>query len=235
MRKWSTILLLLIGALIITRLLPFSSFFRMLDTMVHEFGHAVATLMLSGHVERIELNSDHSGVTYSALSSQWRLIVASLAGYPAASLFSVLLFYLYHKHKAVIGLIILTAIAAVMLVFFVHSGYGVWWLVGFGVLNSVILLLGPKIQNIYYLMLAILALTESFVSSLFLLVAAITQPSAAGDAANLQRLTGIPAVVWAVLFVAIALWCVRAGLQLLVRGRVERRPDADSGRMNGSV
>ncbi|MFS0727282.1 M50 family metallopeptidase [Paenibacillus sp. 1P07SE] len=224
MRKWSAVLLVVAGILVITRLLPFSSFFRMLDTMVHEFGHAAATLLLSGHVERIELNSDHSGVTYSALSTRWRMILASLAGYPAASLFSVLLMYLFHKRKQAVGLMILTVMAAVMLLFFVRSGYGVWWLSGFGVLNIVILFLGPKVQNFYYLFLAVLALTESLVSTLFLLLAALIEPATAGDAANLQRLTGLPAVLWAGLFAAVALWCVRAGLQLLVQERHARTP-----------
>lgn len=219
LKKWTAILLVLIGVLIVIRLLPFTSFLRMLDTMVHEFGHAAMTLLLSGQVERIELNSDHSGVTYSALSSHWRLIAASLAGYPVASLFAVAMCYLYRIRKQAAGLVLLSAIAAIMLLFFVHSGYGVWWLAGFIVLNSVSLLLGPKVQNLYYPLLALLALTEQFVSALFLLLAALTSPSGAGDATNLQRLTSVPAAFWSLLFVAIALWCVRAGLYQFVKER----------------
>lgn len=69
MNKWIKALLFLVGAAILTRLIPFSSWFRILDTMIHELGHALMTLLMSGRVLSIELNPDHSGVTYSMLSS----------------------------------------------------------------------------------------------------------------------------------------------------------------------
>ncbi len=70
-------------------------FFRNLDTMIHEFGHAMATLLLSGRVLRIDLNPDHSGVTYSTIpaSSTWGMAAVSLAGYVTAALVSLLLFF----------------------------------------------------------------------------------------------------------------------------------------------
>ena len=77
---------------------PFSSWFRILDTMIHELGHAAMTLLMSGRVLSIELNPDHSGVTYSMLASGgWSPIVVSLAGYTSASLFAILMFYGYAK------------------------------------------------------------------------------------------------------------------------------------------
>ena len=62
MSNWVKTILFLIGSAVLTHWIP-SSFFRNLDTMVHEFGHAVVTLALSGKVMYIELYSDHSGVT----------------------------------------------------------------------------------------------------------------------------------------------------------------------------
>lgn len=91
MNKWLKTLLFLAGSALLTRFIPFSSLFRNLDTMFHEFGHALVTLLLSGSVLRIELYPDHSGVTYSAIaagegnsciagriSSGFTLLIASL-------------------------------------------------------------------------------------------------------------------------------------------------------------
>lgn len=69
MNKWLKTLLFLAGSALLTRFIPFSSLFRNLDTMFHEFGHALVTLLLSGSVLRIELYPDHSGVTYSAIAA----------------------------------------------------------------------------------------------------------------------------------------------------------------------
>ncbi|MGV2644778.1 M50 family peptidase, partial [Clostridium perfringens] len=92
MRDRLKALLFLMGAAILTRLIPFSSWFRILDTMIHELGHAVLTLLMSGRVLSIELNPAHRGVTYSMLASGgWSPIVGSLAGYMSAALCALLM------------------------------------------------------------------------------------------------------------------------------------------------
>ena len=86
MNKWLKTILFLVASVFLTRFIPFSSLFRNLDTMIHEFGHALMTLLLSGKVLRIELYADHSGVTYSSMLTPGRSILVSLAGYVTASL-----------------------------------------------------------------------------------------------------------------------------------------------------
>ena len=219
MNKWLKTILFLIGSAILTRLLPFSSWFRILDTMVHELGHAVATLLLSGSVLRIELNPDHSGATYSIISSNWSSILVSLSGYTAASLFSILMFYGYYKRRQKEGLILITAMALLTIVFFVRSGYGLWWLLAFVVINIVFYFIGPRVRSFYYLVLAFLCLEESVIGPISLAIIAITRPGQAGDAANLANSTFLPAILWALLFVLFALWCAKIALQLFWRKR----------------
>lgn len=214
MGRWIITVLFLGLSAFLTRMIPFSSFFRNLNTMLHEFGHALITLVLSGRVTRIELNPDHSGVTYSLLKS-WSIIPVSLAGYILASLFALLFFYLYSVGKERIGIIAATSIAAVMLLFFVHQGFGLWWLIGFIVLNVIVLLIGGVVQHFYYMLLSFLALEESVISTITVIVYAVTDPESAGDAAGLQSVTGIPAVIWAILFILVAFWCAQASLRLL--------------------
>lgn len=223
MNKWLTTLLFLAGSALLTRLIPFSSLFRNLDTMFHEFGHALVTLLLSGSVLRIELYADHSGVTYSAIAAGGRAILVSLAGYLLASLFSLLLFYLYSKGRYVWGLMLATGVALIMLLLYVRGGFGMIWLSGFIALNIVMMFVWPKAGKYYYLFLAFLTLEESVMGALFLVKAAAFTPSMAGDAANLARLTPLPAIVWALLFFLFALLCAKWALGFFFKGERGRQ------------
>nr|WP_235775605.1 MULTISPECIES: M50 family metallopeptidase [Paenibacillus] len=205
-------ILFLIGSVFLTRWIPFSSLFRNLDTMIHEFGHAAVTLLLSGRVLRIELYADHSGVTYSAVQAGFRSVLVALAGYTSASLFALLLFRLYVKGRKDWGLILSTAVAVVMLALYVRGSFGMLWLTGFACLNMIMLMAGNGIRTFYYLLLAFLTLEESVVGALYLVFAAAGSPGGAGDATNLARLTGVPAVFWAILFLAFALICAKWAL-----------------------
>lgn len=200
-----------------TRLIPFSSLFRNLDTMIHEFGHALVTLLLSGSVLRIELYADHSGVTYSAIEAGGRAILVSISGYLLASLFALLLFYLYSRGRHEWGLILATGVAAVMLVLYVRGSFGMIWLSGFIALNILMLTVWKKVSKYYYLLLAFLTLEESVMGSLFLVYAAGISPTRAGDASNLARLTPIPAIIWALLFFLFSLLCAKWALGLFFK------------------
>ncbi|MNZ48368.1 hypothetical protein D3C78_661100 [compost metagenome] len=224
MNKWLKALLFLLGAAFLTRLIPFSNWFRILDTMIHELGHAVMTLVMSGSVLRIELNPDHSGVTYSMLSAGWSQVAVSLAGYISASLFAIALFYGYYKQKQTIGLVIISVIAVTMIVFFVRSGYGLWWIIIFVIVNLLFYFIGGRIQNFYYLLLSFLCLEESVMGPVTLLLRSLTQPNHAGDATNLANTTMIPAFIWALLFVAISFWCAKTALQLYWKDRTPVSP-----------
>lgn len=218
MKDWLKTILLLFVAALLTRFIPFSYLFRTLDTMVHEFGHAVVTLLTSGEVIRIDLNADHSGVTYSTLTSNWAAILTALAGYIGASLFAVLLFYLFYKRLEQLGFAVMTLIAAVMVALYVHGGYGFWWLAGFILLNAIIMFFaGNWLRKGYYLLLAFITLEESVLAPSMLMLAAVTSPGQAGDASNLAASTFIPAPVWAALFLLVALWCARLAVSLFLR------------------
>ncbi|WP_145047717.1 MULTISPECIES: M50 family metallopeptidase [Paenibacillus] len=217
MNKWLKTILFLVVSVFLTRFIPFSSLFRNLDTMIHEFGHALATLLLSGKVLRIELYADHSGVTYSTMLTPGRSILVSLAGYISASLFAWLLFYLYRKGRHMWGLGIVTAIALVSLLLYVRGEFGMLWLTGFIALNVVIMIFGAKIVKFYYLFLAFLTLEESVLSAMYVGLLSWTQPSRAGDAANLAQQTFMPAMFWGTLFALFALWCAKGALALFFR------------------
>ncbi|WP_274361642.1 M50 family metallopeptidase [Paenibacillus thermotolerans] len=226
MGRWIVTLAFLVGSFALTQWLPFSSYFKNVDTMIHEFGHAAATLVLSGDVMYIHLYEDHSGVTQSAVQEGWQVIPVALSGYIAASFFTVLLFYLHHKSRYRTGLFIVTAVAAASLLLFVRNDYGAQWLLGFLGLNAVAFLLpiGP-VRTAYYLLIAFLTLVESVLSALTVMLLSWNDAKAAGDAANLAGATGVPAIVWGVLFFLIAMWSAKKAIGFFVPSSKKRKQD----------
>ncbi len=222
--------LVLIGCAFLTRFLP-TSFFRNVDTMVHEFGHALMVLVMSGKVMTISLYADHSGVTQSYLSSRSSFIPVSLAGYMTASLFAWLLFALYARRRYSFGLWIVTGIAAVSLALFVRNSFGMSWLAGLLVLNLLVLFLPYEgLRKYYFLFVAFLSLEESVMGPLTLVLLAFRNGSGAGDAGILARITPLPGFVWSLLFFLFALWCAKQAIDSFSgRDRHNRKSSRSTG------
>ncbi|WNR44838.1 M50 family metallopeptidase [Paenibacillus roseipurpureus] len=232
MSNWVKTILFLIGSAVLTHWIP-TAFFRNLDTMVHEFGHAVVTLALSGKVMYIELYRDQSGVTLSTMTKSWAIIPVSLAGYMTASMFAWFLFSAYAKGKQRLGLQVTAILSILSLVLFVRNGYGIMFLVGFIVITVVVLALTPKwLRDFYYLLLAFLCLEESVFGPISLVLYAAQNSGKAGDATNLANHTGVPAIVWAIGFTLFALWCAKQAVSAFLgrnKGAARRsRPAAVS-------
>jgi hypothetical protein len=204
----------------LTRFIPFSEFFRNVDTLVHELSHALVTLLLSGDVRLIYLYADQSGVTYSSYAGAWKSVPISLAGYFGSALFAMLLFFLHSRKKEKAGLIAIAVVAVLGLSLFVRNGYGMAWCGGFTVLTLFICYLSrPGLLKGYYLLIAFICLVESVISALVILSLAFHDPGAAGDAASLSNATYLPATFWALLFAAFSLWCARLSIKLFyIRG-----------------
>jgi hypothetical protein len=217
MIKWSKTILYILGSAILANFLPFSAFFKNIDTLIHEFGHAIMTLVLSGSVMDIALYSDQSGVTRSAVANGWSKLPIGLAGYMTASLFTWYLFASYAKGRQRSGLIAITIIAAATLVLFVRNGYGFTWLIGFIALNVVVLMFAGKgISRFYYLLIAFLSLEESVFGPIWLNFAAVFRSSRAGDATLLSQTTSVPALVWSLWFTLFAVWCAKQAITAFV-------------------
>lgn len=182
-------------------------FFNIINTGLHEFGHALVALLTGGSVERIELFKDTSGTTTTKSENGFSAFWVSLAGYPFAASVAWLAFYLIFQ-GAEQGLVIgLSILFLVMLVFWIRNWYGAFWVVLFCVVNGLLLYYGkPEYMHYVALFYAVMIMVESVTSAIVLVVMSFRDPSRAGDATNLQGLTHIPAFIWAFLFLAYAVW-----------------------------
>jgi len=224
MNPWLKTIGLIVITAILTRFIPFSEYFRNVNTLIHEMAHAVVTLLLSGNVVYIHLFEDHSGVTYSSLPEAWRIIPVSLFGYIGASLFVVQLFRWFAQGKQQHGLTALTVLAAIGLIVFIRNSYGMVWCAGFIALCAVASVIRwTSLRDLFYLLIAFICLVESVWTPIMLILIAVTSPEEAGDATNLEAATGIPAIAWAVVFTLVALWCGKVAVgAMFPRGRREK-------------
>ena len=188
--------------LILPRIPVVGKFFNIINTAIHEFGHALVALLLNGKVNRIELFKDTSGTTTTQTGRVGAFFVA-LAGYPFAVSVAWLSFYLLQQGAAKGLLLGLSLLFIIMLLFWIRNGYGVLWTVLFCALNGYLIYLDNENYISYAaLFYATMILTESVCSVLVLIYLSFKNPSSAGDATNLQKLTHVPAAIWSLLFAA---------------------------------
>jgi hypothetical protein len=87
--------------------------------------------------------------------------------------------------------------------FYVRNAYGIFWLVTFTAIIFIVNFYGGEfLQYAFTAWLSGIMLFEALYSSVELVIIANKRPKSAGDAYNLKQLTGIPAMIWALLFVA---------------------------------
>jgi len=181
-----------------------------LNTHLHELCHAAAAILTRGDVEYIRIYQDTSGVTYLRTAAPW---ITSSAGYVGASVIGMLALLASRTGKGCRAT--LWTLAAAMLVSNILwvRGEALGWVLGFawaaGLGACAHYLSGPKLKVATQFAGIQQCLSSAHSVFVILQLAAVTHD--AGDAASMQDLTGIPAVVWAVI------WCM-IGLATLVFG-----------------
>ncbi|MCQ2284869.1 MAG: M50 family metallopeptidase [Bacteroidales bacterium] len=203
------LLISLAVAIVLPRIPVVGKFFNIINTALHEFGHALMALMTGGEVRKIQLFQDTSGVTTTQSGNRLSAFFVSLAGYPFAVSIAWLSFYLVQQNASLALVVALSVLFFIMLLFWIRNGYGALWVVLFCAVNVFLIYKGNadhiQIAATFY---AVMVLAESVYSAFVLLVLSLRDHNKAGDATNLEKLTHIPAVIWSLLFLAYTLWVV---------------------------
>ena len=188
---------------LLTNRIPYvGKFLRIVNTLIHESGHAFVALLSSGEVYEVQLFSDRSGTATTKTQGKFKRFLVAIAGYPFGSAFAWLMFYFISINKIDVVLYVLACVAMVNLALMVRNTFGIFWLIAFIALLLILVLFGNEPVKYYFTVwLAGIMLFEAFYSAIELLIIASKKTKAAGDAYNLQLFTGIPALIWAVLFV----------------------------------
>ncbi|MGD0711463.1 MAG: M50 family metallopeptidase [Bacteroidales bacterium] len=188
---------------IINRIPYVGKYLRVVNTLVHESGHAIAALVTSGEVYNVELFSDTSGTAVTKTKGKFSQFLVCIIGYPFGSALAFLLFYIISIGEYRIVLYILACFSVMNLMFYVRNLYGVFWLLTFTALLFVVnFYAGEFLLYAVVVLLAGIMLFEALYSSVELLIMARKKSKTAGDAFSLERLTKVPTMIWALLFVA---------------------------------
>jgi hypothetical protein len=192
----------------ILSVIPFlGKFLNVLNTMIHESGHAIAALVTGGGVMNIKLSADTSGAAQTKSKYWIGKVFTSLAGYPVSSATALLFFWLIQEQKINYIFIIIISLILINLILWVRNAFGIIWLVVMGIICTLVYIYtSAKVKHYFVVFCAAIVLFQSVYSSITLLVIAIKNPSKSGDAKNLKDFTFLPSFIWAFLFVAIALF-----------------------------
>jgi membrane-associated protease RseP (regulator of RpoE activity) len=210
--------------------------FRIFVTFIHEGGHALAALLTGNSVQSLSVAMNASGETYTTQGGMFSQILVSSAGYLGAMSFGALLLVLIRK--AVAARIVLAASAILILILTLGFGLivpmvaGSWsslsgipftffaGLVLAAALLAVARFASPRVAVFVLSLLAVQCVLNALLDlkTVFFLSSPLG-PAVHTDAANMAAATGIPAVIWTIIWIAIAFGILMLALRLYVAAR----------------
>ncbi len=209
--------------------------FRIFTTTVHEASHALVAMLTGGQVVGFEVNPNGSGLTFTR--GGWGILVSS-AGYLGSTILGGLMLIWAKFEKGRRRLLYgLTGGLVFVLIFFVlnifnlftqgvHRDFLTFGLVGLvGALFGLVAYKGPDLVVTFFVYVTALLSTLYAVTDLINLVFITSSPfNGHNDAKNLEGYTGIPAVIWAVLWSLVAGFIIWQTFRAIFRRQLSPRP-----------
>lgn len=188
-------------ALLLPRIPVIGKWFNIINTAIHELGHALMALLLEGSVKKMELFNDASGTTTTSTKTKFGSFLVAIAGYPFASSVSCFIFYLLNVGYEKGFLLGISILFLFMLALWIRNIYGALWVLVFcGINGYLIYINNTEYIHITALLYAVFIAVDALFSALTVLFLSIKQKDKAGDATLLKKTTGVPAFIWGLLF-----------------------------------
>ncbi|WP_241986671.1 M50 family metallopeptidase [Cryobacterium fucosi] len=189
---------------------------RHLITIAHEGGHALVATLTGRRLGGIRLHSDTSGLTVSRGRPRGLgMVLTLLAGYTAPALLGLAAATILGAGYAS-GLLWLLLVALTLILVQIRNWFGLWSVLVTGTLILVITWFGtPLVQGIGALLITTFLLLGALRTALELQVSRSRRGGLSSDADQLARLTHVPGIVWAALFVLVAVLCAGLGASVL--------------------
>lgn len=177
-------------------------YFKLFNTLIHEAGHALVAILTGGKVQSISLFKNTGGLAVTSHRGLIGRVITLFAGYPTASLFSVLYIYALTEGWYRYIAMTLAVILVYNLIFWVRNIIGWIWILS--VLGGLYFLYSNHYWNGFEISLTIIGLTlliQAFLSSWVIFSMSLKDKYQAGDASLLANTTKIPAVLWGSIFI----------------------------------
>ena len=208
--------------------------FRIFVTFIHEGGHAIAALLTGNSVASLSVAPNASGQTYTTEGGLISQFLISSSGYLGAMAFGALLLVLIRKTIAARIVLLSCAILIFALtmifglikpIFSMNAWSGIPFTLLAGTVISVGLFLiarfaSLRVATFFVSLLAVqCVLNALFDLKTVFLFSSPFGPAVPTDAVNMARATGIPAIFWTIVWIALALGMLWFVLRLYVAGR----------------
>lgn len=237
-RPQATLLLTAAVLSIVLWFIPFAEIltypFRIFVTFIHEGGHAIAALLTGNSVQSLSIATNASGETYTSQGGTISQMFVASAGYLGSMIYGALLLVLIRKTIA--ARVVLIGSAA--LVFALTLIYGLikplisgapWSGIPFTLLSGSLLSLGliliaryarARVATFFVSFLAVQCVLNALLDlkTVFFLSSPFA-PTVPTDAVNMATATGIPAIVWALLWIGLAVTILGVAMRLYVSGK----------------
>lgn len=207
---------------------------QLFATFIHESSHALMALITGNSVMSLTVSPDTSGMVWSQAPWFSSMLISS-AGYLGATAFgTLLLIWMRFGYSSRIALYISSGLVGVMTVVFgfiapfwnllanVTFGSVVFTVFSGAVLSAGLFAIAKfantKWVNFALAFLAVQCLLNAFFSlkDLFFISATGSQQT---DAANMAAATGIPAILWVVVWIAVSVVMISIGLRMYAVGK----------------
>jgi len=190
---------LLVAAIIIRQIPIVSIPLNWLETYFHEISHGIAALLTGGEIMRIELFPNGSGVctTRGGLS-----FLITFCGYAGATLWGWLIFKLANSHQRV-AQIFSGVMITVLLASIVFWARDILTIIIISSL-AVLFVFTVKMTRLYYLQITLKFFGLSILLNSLFSPTYLFDGRNLGDGAALSSMTGVPEVIW------VLIWCVIA-------------------------
>ncbi|HEV2837583.1 MAG TPA: M50 family metallopeptidase [Pyrinomonadaceae bacterium] len=208
--------------------------FRIFVTFIHEGGHALAALVTGNSVRSLSVAMNASGETYTAEGGVFSQMLISSAGYLGSMAFGALLLVLIRK--AIAARIVLLSSAVLIFALTIIFGlikpvfsFDAWSGIPFTLFAGVFIAIGlvliarfasARVATFFVSFLAVQCVLNALfdLKTVLFLSSPFVSP-AQTDAVNMARATGIPAIFWAAVWIALALGILWFAMRLYVAGR----------------
>lgn len=210
--------------------------FRIFVTFIHEGGHAIAALLTGNSVQSLSVSPTGSGETWTTQGGTFSQMFVSSAGYLGAMAFGAVILVLIRRKAAARVVLFGSAFLILFLTFVfgflkpIFSGPAAsWWDVPFTFIAGVVISLGlyaigrwtgERVALFIVSMIAVQCILNALLDlKTVLFLSSPFAPTVPNDALNMANATGVPAIFWAVLWIAVAFGILLLALRLYVSVR----------------
>lgn len=203
---------------------------RIFATFIHEGGHAFATTITGNSVQSLTVSPDGSGEVYSLGTGLISGLLISSAGYLGTTAFgAALLAWMRYGFSSRIALYVSAGFVAVMTVLFgflapiwnlfaTSTAGGLFFTIFSGAVLSAGLFAIGKFASLKWANFALAFLAvQCLLNAVFDLINVMfisTLTSAHSDAANMSAATGIPGIVWVLVWMGVSILMISIGLRV---------------------